>query len=186
MTVVFRRPVVVVVNMRADAVHQRRMKWIQTLTAAEHAGCCRPRVRTQRLNRQINCRVETAANRAADVIDEGAPGFVPDVRGNVFEATIADVGREDLSLGHKAGPVATPRSVRSSNSSAVRPRTGSKLAVSSPNFEPGIGLKSVSIVARPRPFRAVSTKSRALSGWPLTAILVADKRLPQFLTALCV
>src|SRR5262245_2658961 len=42
MTVVLRRRVVVVVDMRADAVHQRRMKWIQAVAAAEHAGRCRP------------------------------------------------------------------------------------------------------------------------------------------------
>jgi hypothetical protein len=57
--------VVVLVDVRADAVHQRRVQRVETLGAAEHAGRGVAGIGRHGSNRGIECRLDAAAERAA-------------------------------------------------------------------------------------------------------------------------
>jgi hypothetical protein len=92
MAVVLGRRVVVVVDVRADAVHQRGEQRVEPLGASEHARRGRSGERTERAQRDVDRFVAGAAERAADVVDQRAQRFVVHVVRNGFEAALDEPG----------------------------------------------------------------------------------------------
>ena len=100
MAVVLRRRVVVVLDVRADAVHQRRMQRIEPLDPADDARGPLARERTQRANRGRDSGMRAATNRATDDVDDGSLGFVADVSRDVLPPVRDDVGGKGLGFVH--------------------------------------------------------------------------------------
>ena len=91
MHVVLRRGVVIVEDVRTDAVHQCRMQRIEFFGSREDARGRLARIRAERTNRSIHGVVAAAANRTADVVQDRAPGFVAHIRGNAVRFSSKDV-----------------------------------------------------------------------------------------------
>ena len=68
--------VVVIEDVRADAVHQGRVQHVQLFLAPEHRRLAGPRKRRQRRNRDIHGFVPRAADRAARPIQQRALRFL--------------------------------------------------------------------------------------------------------------
>ncbi len=79
MNIVARRGVVVVEDMRADPVQQRRVQRIEPLAATEHARGALPGIWVQHLERDLNRVFAASADRTSDVIQDRAASLMLDV-----------------------------------------------------------------------------------------------------------
>ena len=75
--------VVEVEDVRADAVHQRRVQHVHSLAPAEHRGLRRTRERRQRADGGIERLVARSAHGAAGPVEQRPLRFLPDRRRNV-------------------------------------------------------------------------------------------------------
>ena len=96
--VVLRRRVVVVVDVRADAVQQRRVQRIDPFDAPED-GCDRlAGVRPEGAQRDVHGRMRSPTDGAAHVVHDGPARLVAHVHGDVFQLIVNDVRRERFCL----------------------------------------------------------------------------------------
>jgi len=110
MNVVLRQRVVVLVHVRADAVQQRRVQRVEALGAAEHAGVSLSRERREGRDRNVQRRLDAAAERASQVVHERTRRLVLHVAWDRVERAVDDIGREGLGSGHReAGAQAVKR-----------------------------------------------------------------------------
>ena len=100
MNVVLRRRVVVVIDVRADAVHQRGVERVQTLRSAENPRSRLAGKRPQRANGNVYGWMEAATDGAPHIVDEGSPCLVADIFGNLVELAGNDILGERFGLGH--------------------------------------------------------------------------------------
>ena len=90
------RNVVVFVDVRCDSVQQRRIERVKAFLASEHTSFGFSGIRSQRLDRNIDGRLDTAAQGTAQVIQQRAFSFLPDVFRNVVANAIDDVRGENF------------------------------------------------------------------------------------------
>ena len=85
MTVVLWRGVVVVVDVRADAVQQRGVQRVDSFRAAEHARSRFAGVGTEGTQRDVHGRVRSSTDGTAHVVHDRAARLVANVGGDIFE-----------------------------------------------------------------------------------------------------
>ena len=73
---VSRMGIVVVQNMRADAVDQSGVQDIEPLLSSEDARLCGPRKRCERRHRNVDGFMMRTANRASNPVEQGARRFL--------------------------------------------------------------------------------------------------------------
>ncbi len=91
MAVVFRRRVVVVVHVRADAVHERRVQRIEPVGSPKNAGGRRARIGPKRPNGDVHGGMEAPPDGAPDVVHDRPSRLMTHIVGNVLEAARRDV-----------------------------------------------------------------------------------------------
>ena len=86
MAVVARRRVVVVVDVRADAVDERREQRIDALTPRDGLRIRRTGKLLERAKRDVDGRMCAAANRTSNDVDDGTQRFMTHIGRNVVES----------------------------------------------------------------------------------------------------
>jgi hypothetical protein len=89
------------VHVRADAVQERRVQRVEALGAAQHTGRCVARERGQRLDGHVERRFHGAAERATQIVEDGALRFVAHVARNRLVSAVRDVFGERCGDGHR-------------------------------------------------------------------------------------
>src|SRR5512142_1838540 len=100
MDVVLRRRVVEIVDVRADPIHQRSVQRVHALAASQNAGGGLAGIWAQSLDGAIHGRIDAAAQRASNVIDDRPAGFVAHVLGDAFNPACHDIRCERLGFEH--------------------------------------------------------------------------------------
>ena len=86
--------VVVIENVRAHGVHRRRQKHVAPFTPSDYSGILRAAKSFQGGDVLINRRFAAARDRARDVIQQRAFGFMPDAFGNIPPREVSRKGRK--------------------------------------------------------------------------------------------
>src|ERR1044072_5323559 len=100
MDVVLRQRVVVLVQVRATAVQERRMQRGEALGAAEHACGGIAREWRERLYRVAHRRLDCTTERAAEIVEDRALRLVPNVARGRLVSAVRDVLGERFGGGH--------------------------------------------------------------------------------------
>src|SRR5215218_9203990 len=133
--VVFGQRVVIVVDVRRQAVEQRCEERIKSLRPANHGRCRQARVGTERRDRNLNSFMVCAPQRTPHDVDERALALVPNLRGDRLQPAAQYVIHESGCVSHPtafrtANPVSARRKERRAHPSRKeRPkRSGTALA----------------------------------------------------------
>src|SRR5262245_57594282 len=96
MAVVPWRRVVVIVDVRTDAVDERGQKRIQAFAPSQRLRRRGPGKRPERPQRDVDGWMRAAANRTADDVDDGAERLVTNIGWHVLEPLRDQPGGESL------------------------------------------------------------------------------------------
>ena len=102
MNIVLRCRVVIIVDVRADTVHQRRMQGIQPLGTSQHSRGWLTGKWPQRTDGNVEGRMKAATNGAPEIVDESSSRFVLDIAGNLAKPAGDHVLGKRFGFGHSA------------------------------------------------------------------------------------